>query len=915
MPNLTADSYAKLQDLLKDPSLSEGTRARAQTAIETYEAQQAPAEQQPMGPPPPPPVGLDPNLPLVPQALATLPATNHPGGDQAASSEWMSAGPGSAENAVFAYEPPLAVAQKKLLENPEILRSFGFEHILPTPEEISKITTDSPEYQAFADYEWNRVSSEASKAGRKAYRYSKAPWLQGGGAMSAIDTLGMKARGLATPVMNGIDSFILGMDDTVTLGAGAAAERLAGSGLPEGADLNSPEANPAERQAYVQDEHPVMNILGRITGLAAPWGAGGMVYRGLSNAGKALAGPGAKLGARLGTSALAGAGAEAALETGRIGAETAASTLGGTDEPAPEEAQQRVATAGALGGAFGFGGELAGSALKGGAGFVVDQVGARYGQQVAGVLDKVAEAGGKYSLLKGIKLSPQTEALIQRARGEGVAPTDILAQQIAPQMKEAANQEVKEKIAAVTQVKEEFFATPEGRQILPSKNLLERGFDILRRKHDAPAGKALRGVDVSTAPARVKRILNSEISDVGLKPGPDGIPLKPEEAEAFLSGSWSRRLGRKAGKGGATGELTTAEKKALAALGNTRAAATSENPAQRTALEKSAVENPGTLYKGMTLTDDALRSIERDGVMKFPNYSSAGADRSYAEGYTVGGNGSPVLLEVNGLPMAHAKSSREMLLPPGDYKVTGSRKEALKIAELGQSVPATILTVESTAKKAAQGSGSIATELRRRGIDQVYVFPRRHNARSQEELLKSMKGFREQNQSVRELQELDEAARMDRDARTLGGVKGGWSALQNENSKLIGAAKALEKKVAPGGDAFPALSAHALQKRGDLPKVQALRQTAARAGGDVPQTLDRIRMLDPLTQLRNVANYGPTRANASRGIFSANTEAAAIRAYPALKAGGSAPGLRGGLGGRLSTLSGNPMAIELEEEP
>src|SRR5690606_1814308 len=68
-------------------------------------------------------IPIDPTLPTFPQIMAEAPATNHPEGDVVAGHEWLN---GKVKgDVVFFYEPPLEVARRKLMGNPELIRTLG----------------------------------------------------------------------------------------------------------------------------------------------------------------------------------------------------------------------------------------------------------------------------------------------------------------------------------------------------------------------------------------------------------------------------------------------------------------------------------------------------------------------------------------------------------------------------------------------------------------------------------------------------------------------------------------------------------------------------------------------------------------------------------------------------------------------
>ena len=788
MPNLSADEYVELQNLLKDPDakLPDELRQRAFEAIQNYDTKNltapAPAE-------PPLQLTLDPNKSVVSQAVAQTPPTNDPN----AETDWLTAGPESAAGAVFVYEPPLAVVKQKLMDNPMLVRALGFEHIPPpTPEQIAAITPDSDLYKAFGDYEWTKASDAATKAGKRAYRYSKTPWLQGGGALSAIESFGLKALGSSVPALESVTAFFLGADDAALLGATrAAGEATEAPADSEGVDARPPKptgehywhptlgwvpeslgrpqdevvggamgsaGGAREAMDLIEQDHPAAALAGRIAGALSPFGATGFTFGTTARAGRALAGAEAGFGKRVlaatGAAGVAGAGLQAAREGVQ-----ALSGLAQGEEPGArlEGAPERIAEGGAVAAGFGLGGEMLGGVLGSGARWT--------DRRFQGVPERVMRTNAaEIRPLEGLRLSPETQAVIKRAEGSGNFAGDLLAKDISPKILEGAKREVADAKAFATARKQEYFSSREGQQRLPSTNLIQRSVEILRRKHDAPRGEgALKTVDVSAMPKKVKAILNNEIGTVSTRPSEGAIKLTPEEAESFLSASWQARLG---------------------------------------------------------------------------------------------------------------------------------------------------------SAKSAEG---LASSLHRRGVREVYVVPRRHTAEKQQEVIDSVNGYHKENPTMRELKELDQAARLDRDQWTLNGAPGGWSALQNEHADLIGAAKKLEKLAAPGGDPTRPLTRVQTPRRGERWTVEALQKAADRGG--VREQLETLRLLDPLQKLREQTNFGSRGHGGDRLPFGPNAliDAASLRAYPMLRAGGDPAGpLRGGRAGAgapgLSLIPAGAPVIE-EEQP
>src|SRR5690606_11966059 len=215
------------------------------------------------------------------------------------------------------YEPPLEVARRKLMGNPELIRTLGakapeedpqarrlrefaeamrlqydieipvekgsgysIDDFANNPELLVNLTEKDPLYKAFADWEYLNAIGEATKAGQAAYRVSKAPWLEGGKTQSVLDTLGMKLNASLKPGVEGVKAFVLGVDDTgyFRLGRHGAENqpvemRTGGSGplvgehtggIPEGETI-------ASRNHMLVEEYPELFASGQMLGAFAPW--------------------------------------------------------------------------------------------------------------------------------------------------------------------------------------------------------------------------------------------------------------------------------------------------------------------------------------------------------------------------------------------------------------------------------------------------------------------------------------------------------------------------------------------------------------------------------------------------------------------------------------------------------------------
>jgi hypothetical protein len=214
---------------------------------------------------------------------------------------------------------------------------------------------------------------------------------------------------------------------------------------------------------------------------------------------------------------------------------------------------------------------------------------------------------------------------------------------------------------------------------------------------------------------------------------------------------------------------------------------------------------------------------------------------------------------------------------------------------------------EGAAAAGVIGVIGLAKSLKRRGIDKVYVTPRRYNAEQHEQLIKTLQHLAEdpQNPAARTAKKLYEAAFVDRDKRPMKGQPGGWSAYQNEHSQRIEKVKRNAELAAPGGDAFQPLVDYSKQRMGQLPLVEAVRSAADRAG--VRQQVDRVRSLDPLMSIQDqmaIRKPGARVPQTAMGAASSVFDQANMRfGYPAMRAleGKTGP-IRGGTAGRASQI-------------
>ena len=540
---------------------------------------------------------IDPSVSIPAQVLSTQPATSDPKGDEAAQADWMVKGTDHSQGDTIVYEPSLASAKKELLENPQLVSALGFDPVGDyTPEMIQQIGTDADIYKAYADHKWNDVRWAAAGSGTTAYRYSKAPWLQGKAAgMGQLETLDTKARAALMPLLQGATAFLMGHDDTANLGAirrgqeatdgekyrppkpddGKEYKWTAAGWVP--ADQKSKSLNivggaiaegggdVAKTNELLQQEYPGHTAIGQAAGLFSPEGVMGLLGRAGVRATTAAGAVAAKAGggivaqgaAKLGAAGAAAAAGGSAVNAGREGVEAASdlAKTGETDKTLSGVAERSL-EAGLdptnLG--LGVGGEAAGMAAgalaKGIAGLP------RYG----GNVERVEQLGGKIALGRGPVGTEGAEAAIKEGVKRDVSPQDVIAEGIAPKINDmeralAAGESAVAK-GSVGQAKlakeqgnkshgefkQRFYATPEGRQALVPQQTLETNLRMLRQKvQKTPDGK-LRPVGDGSGMGEARGQLSADVAEVSLKPQPGAIELSPEEAEMFLDPKLTTKL-------------------------------------------------------------------------------------------------------------------------------------------------------------------------------------------------------------------------------------------------------------------------------------------------------------------------------------------------------------------------------------
>ena len=917
---------------------------------------------------------LDPSQPLQPQVLALQPGTGHPGGDEAAKQEWIRGDIDNPAGKVIVYDAPVAEVRQKLMENPQIFKSLGYDAPMSS-EAVTSIQAGDSIHQAYNDWLWGQTADAAVKAGKTPYRYSKAPWLKSGNGASVLDTLSTKVKTSGLPAIETATAFVLGQDNTANFSAATAVgeaglldqkkptaaedakvqedfdkvraafgqtgprqpplkprEATVPGGVPVGGDKDeivgsvsaaSRGKSTAENLDMLREESPVAHGAGQVLGIAP--GLPGLAVKGAGKAAatvaklggeaaegavrsaadavesgvKGLAGwnPATKLwewvtgagAAAQSTSVLKNVGnaaAGAATHQGVTEAVRAGANYAGTGETGTTLGRAAMRTAGAAGGGAAFAGTPA--VLQGGAKLASKGINkwVEQGRRYEGIPGRLRQLGTEFKFGKGPVPSP----VVQQAREEaaaragvgGVKPIDTIAEKMAGPLTAAVKSNTQTKKIDVSRAQEEVHQSVEGKALIPATNIVTTAVDILRKRMAPLRGRGVKtSVGVPNAELPAKRIFNANIEGVSLRPVEGAIPIKVSELGSFLNPVWQSRAAR--------------------------AASRPDKAFRRTSADKITIRQPDAPGRAAEAGADIEKAAEAGGLTKAPNglartsrYPGSRHPELEAKDLTVAG---PGLAKGSRQPTAGERTGAE--LP----KVT-ARNLGPEGSRWRRRGPKEQAAADNARKKRETAAGSYAEQLKARGIRTVYVMPRRYNSRHHESAVQMLRKRRDESATDRDLVKLYNAALKDRDTRTWQGAAGGWSALQRENERLIGAAKDTARRVAPNTPkgAYGRVVATAKQREGQSKDLTAMEQMAARAG--VTEQLKGARSLDILEDLENRISLGRVKRGDVRSPLSPSGwfDAGTIKlAYPVTKAIEKAPGV-GHHAGKAELLGDDPEA-------
>lgn len=897
---------------------------------------------------------VDPGFATIPQALAVQPATTHPKGDKSAEDEWVRGDLSNPNGVVVVYDAPMAQVQKDLAENPALLDSLGMS--ISPGAQVQK--GDSVE-QAYQQFKWRQVADAAAKAGKTAYRYSKAPWLADGKNANILDSLSLKLKSSAVPAMDSASAFVLGVDDMGNFGAGRVLnETGAGDIQPLGnigpyktSDFTTPKpgdpyARPAskdetaggipapkpgdtpaerrERNRELKDEHRGAYVAGQV-GAAAPGlveAAGKGVAKGV---GMLSEGAGAKVAqAAEGIGALGewlpsnqlwsyvtgqpaqtiagkvvgGAvknAAAGAISEGVQTAGEAASNYAATGDTGMNRQQvaDRLKTAGAMSGVLG---SLGGLLHAGSTGFGNWVREGDYYRQLPGTVEAL---GSEPRFLKGFSTPPAVEAAREEARVRPgrPKPIDMIAEKTDKPLGDAVYHEEARTIERVKQQNEEVFNSPEGRMPLPASDLAKSAVEDLRTNTSRQPGvKGPTSVGLPNAERPARAVLNTNVEGVSVHPVEGGIPMTPEEAQAWLHPKLQEKAveaarSKKVAPVTET-DLATVEKDYEPDLGGSseelaRTGDYYESPAPLqleggtgSAIEKAPkTEQP----RGAPPTPELPASDTRFSP-EGPDHRPGRAESPPEAPSAAPTGGGPMVR--GSRPQGPREASARETGPRGEGSPKETRYSTQAPEQRGQRWKRTG-EPEVIETKGEPKAGTTAQELRKAGVKTVYVLPRRYDARRQEAVIHLLRTGGGDSERARRLVKFYQAAKRDRLQRPWQGEAQGYSKLQAQHEQMLDTAKDLRKRVAPKGSAYSATKRHGKPST-DSRNIDAVQRAAQMAGGNQPELVNAARIMQPLSELQGLSTFGRTTSSGGKRLpygLSAISDAMMLRGiYPATRA-------------------------------
>lgn len=876
--------------------------------------------------------GLTPTLPVRPQVLSVQPATTHPEGDKKAADEWVR-GDLKNPNKVIVYDEPIGSVRQKLLASPQLVAALGYGDFIPHPQDIMNLPADNAIVQAYQDDLWRKTADEAAKAGKTAYRYTKAPYLQEGGIKPALRSLELKLGTSVAPALEAVQAHIMGADDTANFGAGKRGGETGstrfldalGKAIPEADRANfvrhptrgwvrkdkldapvegpygevkggviasaRPDQSVRELNEMVVEEHPIAHTAGQIAGVAP-----GLVKGAASAAAGALGMEAAEQGIR-GLRSWSVANelydlvANAAQRL-RIPATGPLSTLG------------KVAAGTVAGGVAGAGtqaakeGVDAASALsQGQPTSTLDEAGMR----IAGAGLSGLEWGGPLSAAHSFagavgnwtRTTPRYQGIPGKLERAGVEPR-FMRGYITPKTVTEAKKEAEELGVGADEVLAGRVAE---RVRAGSKAIGDELSQELQKENEAfhasPEGKAPLPVTnfLQMALKKMRGDMEKRVPSAragrGEVPDPVGTPSKGGEVKELFNNELDDVTVTPV-KGAI--EASPEEAEAFLTPKNQRLLRRSLEPRP-----KAAPPEKGPPPRKATAVDKAPGFGDlpppKPGAPPPPVAKAPGFDEVPPE-VPVPRVPSPTVAGARGFEGA----------PPAGTGMPSPPRLTLERAP-GLAPP----TPPPPPPPVPPAPRALSKALRARGIKKVYLVPRSHSAEHTETVLDAIGVFRAKSPKNSDLRDLDKAVRKDRDLRPMNGEEGGWSKFKNAQSERLKKAETIERHVAPvNDDAKPAVLAYAKPARGGGDQMKSVRAAADKAGPGVRQELEATRvpvLLDKLDKINSLA-----RKRAGEGITNFLGHAAdwghMRLTYPALRAlEGPLGGIGIGAGARVASVS------------
>jgi hypothetical protein len=429
----------------------------------------------------------------------------------------------------FAYEPSLDSVRNILATDPERVKRLGLTNWTANlmqngPKGLDFVNEDSTAYKAIADDLWQEKAAEAKKTGQSLYRYGKLSFGEDPGKV------------ITGGLLKHIPAFVLGAENTATMGGAGALMRLGDPGVAIANKIlgrNDSTGGPESVDA-IEDASPVASGLGRIAGYAGPGLGRGLTNLGIGAVKNLTTNP---VGRAL-ASGVVGAG-QSVLEGGVEDTLNQAATGQPFDENFVGDLERSSIQRALFGGGFG----VAGNLLEQTAGALSGSI--RNAPKNVDIKN-LEDAGGQLNFgITAAKGTPEMEGNISASMQprEFRHADDFAAQKVAPQISENVEKQVLETYKAAGESLEGYHASPEGlspKRVTGPVNFI---IDFIRKGKNVgdfgSAGDAVPGIA-----NRLRQKLLNEVEVKNVDPeeytrlkdqyGDDIISLDPGEADFIL---------------------------------------------------------------------------------------------------------------------------------------------------------------------------------------------------------------------------------------------------------------------------------------------------------------------------------------------------------------------------------------------